>query len=81
MAASRPSTATYLDVSKVKLDDNASIISTLTIVDMKDDGNDDCFFIPPPPKHLWDDEEFERPYCFTQCPRNMLYQTAWQSVG
>jgi hypothetical protein len=77
-AASRPSTATHLDASKVKLDDSVSMVSSLTVVDIKDDGNGDCFFIPPPPKHLWDGEEFECPYCFTLCPRKMLYQTAWQ---
>lgn len=78
IAPSRPSTATHLDVSKVKLDDNASMISSSTVGNMKDEGNGDCFFIPPPPKHLWDGEEFECPYCFTLCPRKMLHQTIWQ---
>lgn len=78
ISPSRPSTATHLDVSRVKLDDNASMISSSTIVNMKDEGNSDLFFIPPPPKHLWDGEEFECPYCFTLCPRKMLHQTNWQ---
>lgn len=78
IAPSRPSTATHLDVSKVNLNDNASMVSSSTVANMKDEGNGDWFFIPPPPKHLWDGEEFECPYCFTLCPRKMLHQTNWQ---
>ncbi|KAJ5908062.1 hypothetical protein N7495_000744 [Penicillium taxi] len=79
IASSRPSTATHLDVSKVKLEDNTSIISSSTVVNMDVEGNGDYFYIPPPPKHLWDREEFECPYCFTLCPRKMLHQTNWQT--
>ncbi|KAB8204928.1 hypothetical protein BDV34DRAFT_196567 [Aspergillus parasiticus] len=74
---SKPSTATHLDVSKVKLDDEASMISSSTVLHMPDEGSGDLFSIPPPPKHLLDGEEFECPYCFILCPRKMLRQEAW----
>ncbi|KAE8327761.1 hypothetical protein BDV39DRAFT_204775 [Aspergillus sergii] len=78
-APSQPSTATHLDVSKVKLDDDASMISSSTVVHMPEEANGDWFSIPPPPMHLWGREEFECPYCFTLCPRKMLHQKAWQT--
>ncbi|KAH8429084.1 Serine/threonine protein kinase [Aspergillus melleus] len=82
MAPSRPSTATYLDTSKVKLDDDSSIISSSTTVNIQDDMQNeeakDFFFIPPPPKHLWDGDEVECPYCFTLCPRKILRQGSWE---
>ncbi|KAE8416102.1 hypothetical protein BDV36DRAFT_297473 [Aspergillus pseudocaelatus] len=78
-APSQPSTATHLDVSKVNLDDDSSVISSSTVVHMPDERNGDSLSIPPPPKHLWDGEEFECPYCFTLCPRKLLHQKAWQT--
>lgn len=60
------------------LDDDASMISSSTVLHMPDEGSGDLFPIPPPPKHLLDGEEFECPYCFTLCPRKMLRQEAWQ---
>ncbi|QKX57876.1 uncharacterized protein TRUGW13939_04996 [Talaromyces rugulosus] len=79
IAPSRPSTATHLNVSKVNMDDDTSMVSSLTIPNMKYEGSGGYFFIPPPPKHLLDGEEFECPYCFTLCPRKMLHQTNWQT--
>ena len=88
IAPSQPSTATHLDASKVILDDNASILSSSTavdielsgptVVDMEEKGTADFLSIPPPPEGLRDGEEFECPYCFTLCPRKMLHKPMWQ---
>ncbi|KAI9040967.1 uncharacterized protein KD926_007508 [Aspergillus affinis] len=72
IAPSQPSTATHLDVSKVKLDDEISIVSSSTVMHIGDTDNGDSYSIPPPPKGLWDRGDFECPYCFTLCPRRML---------
>lgn len=75
---SRPSTATFLDLSKVSLDDSLSIVSSSTIAITKYEEKGDSFSIPPPPNYLWVKDEFECPYCFTLCPRKLLNQTNWQ---
>ncbi|CAI7586420.1 unnamed protein product [Penicillium pancosmium] len=76
---SRPSTATFLDLSKVNLDDSLSIVSSSTMAITKDEEKGDSFSIPPPPNYLWEKDEFECPYCFTLCPRKLLNQTNWQT--
>ncbi|PYI24162.1 hypothetical protein BO99DRAFT_439481 [Aspergillus violaceofuscus CBS 115571] len=79
--ASRPSTATYLDASKIELENDVSVNSSHSVVYSSQDDNSDPVQIPPPPRHLLNGEVFECPYCFTLCPRNMLEHGSWQYVS
>jgi hypothetical protein len=80
IAHSQPSTATRLDVTKVDLDDDRSVISTSTHVIMANDNDEDRDqpFFPEPPKKALRTKEFECPYCFTMCPNKMLAKKAWK---
>jgi hypothetical protein len=78
LAPSQPSTATKLDVSKINLDDDSSVISTSTFVNMANEAHGDQVSIPGPPMKYYDDKEFECPYCFTMCPQKMLNKRLWE---
>jgi hypothetical protein len=78
---SRPTTATHLDASKIKIDDAESVISTAsaflpsTAEDMED------IPIPAPPEKFISQislKEFECPYCFTICSKRDLSPPAWK---
>ena len=78
---SRPTTATYLDASKIKLDDAESVISTASAyLPSTTEGMEDVP-IPVPPEKFTSQiglEEFECPYCFTICSKRDLSPSAWK---
>lgn len=78
VAPSQPSTATKLEVTKLKLEDDRSVISTSTYAIMANDNDGDGPSIPQPPKKYSGAKEFECPYCFTMCPGKMLAKKAWK---
>ncbi|KAJ0416339.1 hypothetical protein BJY00DRAFT_316990 [Aspergillus carlsbadensis] len=67
-AASRPSTATWLDIAKVTLDDTASVRTTTSFVALSDAKGVDDVSVPSPPRLPFGAKEFECPYCCTLCP-------------
>lgn len=76
-------TATYLDITKVDVDDGKSVISTSSIWMSEENtiAREDAIDVPALPKSLQDREdlkEFECPYCFTICSRRFLRCTAWR---
>ena len=78
---SRPTTATHLDASKIKLDDAESVISTVSAyLPSTAEGVEDIP-IPGPPEKFTSQiglEEFECPYCFTICSKRDLLPSAWK---
>ncbi|KAG2014895.1 hypothetical protein GB937_006353 [Aspergillus fischeri] len=78
-ALSQPSTATMLNVARVKLEDEASIISTQSCLILAGDKSSDHISIPPPPATDSNAKEFECPYCFTICPRKFITKEAWET--
>ncbi|GES64971.1 pkinase-domain-containing protein [Aspergillus terreus] len=78
-APSQPSTATMLNVARVKLEDETSIISTKSCLILAGDKSSDHVSIPPPPAIDSNAKEFECPYCFTICPRKFIAKKAWET--
>lgn len=78
MAPSQPSTATWLNPEKVKLDDDMSAISTVSYLYSSEVEDGDCVSLPAPPKLSPEAKEFECPYCFTICPRKLLNKRNWE---
>jgi hypothetical protein len=79
LAPSQPSTATWLNVDKVKLDDDAmSVSSTVSFLPSGDDHDTDSVSLPPPPQIGPAIKEFECPYCFTICPQKLANQKKWE---
>ncbi|ODM22487.1 hypothetical protein SI65_00075 [Aspergillus cristatus] len=78
-APSGPSSVTALDESRVKLDDDVSMVSSSTVFTMDREENSDWVCIPEPPEKYWDQKEFKCPYCYTLCPRKLLAKKAWET--
>ena len=77
---SRPSTATALLNSKdIRLDDEMSTKSKMTISPKPRDSKDDDFEIPAPPDVLKNAKHFVCPYCFFLCPISTRENDAWRS--
>jgi hypothetical protein len=80
-APSQPSTATWLDPARVKLEEDvASIATAKTFLIFEDEKGGDLVSIPPPPALDLDAKEFECPYCFMMCPRKTANKREWESV-
>ncbi|KAL5041264.1 hypothetical protein BDW71DRAFT_212290 [Aspergillus fruticulosus] len=79
MAPSQPSTATWLDVEKVRLEDDMSVISTVSFLYANNDEDKDSVSLPAPPKLGPEMKEFECPYCFTICPRKLVNKKNWEA--
>lgn len=78
-APSQPSTATWLDQTQIKLEEDlASIVSTKTFLIFADEKCGDIASIPPPPTLYLDTKEFECPYCFMICPRKIANEREWE---
>lgn len=77
-APSQPSTATLLNVARVRLEDEASMISTKSCLILEGDKSSEHVSIPPPPAIDPNAKEFECPYCFTICPRKFITKKAWE---
>lgn len=75
---SQPSTATWLNPEKVKLDDDMSAISTVSYLYSSEVEDGDCVSLPAPPKLSPEAKEFECPYCFTICPQKLLNKRNWE---
>jgi hypothetical protein len=79
---SKPTTATYLDARKVRIDEDVQSVSTVasafTIAAMDDD--QDVQFPAPPQQYASQKtlKEFECPYCFTICSTKDLRPLAWK---
>ncbi|KAL2861218.1 uncharacterized protein BJX67DRAFT_367070 [Aspergillus lucknowensis] len=78
LAPSQPSTATWLNVEKVKLEDDMSVISAVSFLPSRDDQDADSVSLPPPPQIGPEVKEFECPYCFTVCPQKLANQKNWE---
>jgi hypothetical protein len=77
-APSQPSSATRLDLAKVRLDDDLSVITTTSFVALSDETDGDCVAIPPPPSLQPDVKELDCPYCYTMCPKKTFLGMAWE---
>jgi hypothetical protein len=77
-APSQPSTATWLNAEKVRLDDDMSVISTVSFLPSSDGQDTDSVSLPPPPDIGPEVKEFECPYCFTMCPQKLANQKNWE---
>lgn len=78
-APSRPSTATMIVDRHIDLDDNKSVISTSTYIQLHD-ADATGVFMPPPPTVPIYRKEFECPYCHILCSRKTLEKQAWEYV-
>lgn len=74
---SRPSTATRIADRHIDLDDNKSMISTSTYIQLHD-ADTTRVFMPPPPSVPIQRKEFECPYCYILCSRRMLEKQTWE---
>lgn len=76
---SLPSTATRLEVSKINLEDSASVRTTSTSVTLpREDEKEADVHIQPLPEKLRTDNEFECPYCHILCAKRTADQSAWK---
>jgi len=82
-APTAATTATQLDVSKIDISDDRSIVSGTSFVEFEKciEDQEDGIDIPELPSSLSDDEnikEFECPYCFTVCSKRFLRRSTWR---
>lgn len=79
---SKPTTATYLDPTKVDLNDAHSAMSTISmnIPESPNSSRDAIIFPDPPEKYAAQEglKEFECPYCATICSRRLLNRPEWK---
>ncbi|PYH89886.1 kinase-like protein [Aspergillus ellipticus CBS 707.79] len=75
----QPSTATWLDVDKINLTDDTSIISTRTVLRVANEKGGDHVSVPAIPAIDPNAKEFECPYCLMICPFKTLGKDAWET--
>lgn len=74
---SQPSTATWLDQSKIALDDNTSVFSTSTYAIFSEEPDAELP-VPQLPQKLREEKKFECPYCQVLCSRRTAEKQAWR---
>ena len=75
---SLPSTATKLDENNVDLNDTTSAISTSASAVIFTEDDDSAINIPPLPEKLHTGNEFECPFCYVLCSRDVASKTLWE---
>jgi hypothetical protein len=78
---SKPTTATYVDHTKIDLEDSRSVFSTVSMMLPEPTKSEEVLEFPPVPQKYVSDEdikEFECPYCFTICSKRLLQKKLWR---
>ena len=77
VAVPSATTATHLTATRIRLDDQDSVISISTYAG-SEQGTDEAQDFPEPPKSFHGLKYFQCPYCYTLCSGSHLEKKAWR---